>query len=1142
MIFKMRIFSETFVLSVVFILTTINVTNGCSFLRPNDSEVNLDDVAPDSTVYIGIGEISDNEVPRLLYAGKTYGIVSFDPVSGGESKYLSSNLNGDILEISLTESYKDWESLEDTSFSHVLTVILETDCRPGVKVEFRLSIDRFTNGYPPTFLESSYDISLVVPLPVGSTIIGDCGVTDIEVTDFDYNNQYPSQVEFVLSEAAEKLQVSSVKRNGKKWAVSLKTTETFNIVQPLTFSLTAYDVFPGDTGLSSVVQITLTPNLEVSTPQSPLFKEPIHILDIKDGEDIIGPIKATLVEGFSAEVDVGLAYSHGENLEGFFDADISGDTVTVTLRESSSITELSGNFGVLILVATHRDTGQSGRTVIHVTLPGNYATPPPTSTTEVFTCPTEPTTVYLPCTTEIATECPVQTCPDVTTEEILMCTCPACPTEVTQCPELTTQSVECPPCSTEDITSTSSSFPSGTTETASNDTTEPTTSTECTPCDCSSVTADSTQTTEVTSEGEPGESTTTEESTPCAQSTTPLAPCGDVTAPPEKKWIRFRDPDAAVSVYSQQIGYIKTMSAFCSHDCTIEYHIEDGSLSDSLFIDPENGRINVTQNISEAGHFYVTAVTVIEEVLYDDRTRVHLNVMNLQPCSNGSQWTHSLAVKRIQEGLNVPYTLEKCDFGNGCQCTLESVIPEKAREYFTVGEEVILNNVIDREDENLFPDQSNTDIILHLEVNCESSTGIKTLSDLWNIRPQSTIDEVGSIEYNALRTVIVLKIEDENDNRPEFSTIASPLTVGYPNAEITRQLLPPFLTQVQAADIDEGENARIRYSLLPADQFAIREETGVIYPIAGAFKYEDTRFTVHASDAEGEGEPLEVNVKILNHDNLLVVKVAESILEDTNAILQKISSITEYNVKSLSAAVIADDDDDDDDTSYRQLGNLKSTRNSGGSILWLVVYGLNSREELVHSSDIKLHLDGQPEFKAETWTSVNNGGDGDGSSDMGLLPAVIALSVILAILLGGAVVVYVLYIRPKRDKDQDYYDRFLTSDRHSSASSLEGNGVVSTAEDKSNPLENVQFSSTMKETEPPPVASTILPRITTTEPDQELSNCTVLGDFDHGATDDFRGTSGEDVSENEDVKDEMTRRKSVVTFNDNVERIEIERL
>jgi hypothetical protein len=56
-------------------------------------------------------------------------------------------------------------------------------------------------------------------------------------------------------------------------------------------------------------------------------------------------------------------------------------------------------------------------------------------------------------------------------------------------------------------------------------------------------------------------------------------------------------------------------------------------------------------------------------------------------------------------------------------------------------------------------------------------------------------------------------------------------------------------------------------------------------------------------------------------------------------------------------------------------------------------------------------LDGQPEFKAEFFTGVGNSGDGDGSSDVGLLPAVIALSVILALLLGGAVVVYVLYIR-----------------------------------------------------------------------------------------------------------------------------------
>lgn len=53
--------------------------------------------------------------------------------------------------------------------------------------------------------------------------------------------------------------------------------------------------------------------------------------------------------------------------------------------------------------------------------------------------------------------------------------------------------------------------------------------------------------------------------------------------------------------------------------------------------------------------------------------------MSLQPCDNGSQWVYSVAVKHIQEGLETPYTLEKCDFGNGCGCSLENIIPENAR-------------------------------------------------------------------------------------------------------------------------------------------------------------------------------------------------------------------------------------------------------------------------------------------------------------------------------------------------------------------------------------------------------------------------------------------------------------------------------
>lgn len=40
------------------------------------------------------------------------------------------------------------------------------------------------------------------------------------------------------------------------------------------------------------------------------------------------------------------------DLEGFFDANIIGDTITVTPKESFGNTEFSGNFGVLILVVS----------------------------------------------------------------------------------------------------------------------------------------------------------------------------------------------------------------------------------------------------------------------------------------------------------------------------------------------------------------------------------------------------------------------------------------------------------------------------------------------------------------------------------------------------------------------------------------------------------------------------------------------------------------------------------------------------------------------------------------------------------------------------------------------------------------------
>jgi hypothetical protein len=105
--------------------------------------------------------------------------------------------------------------------------------------EFRAQIATFTNMYAPVFPESSYEIKLPMPLPAGYTIVGECGES-IEVTDYDYNSRYNSDVVFSLKDTTEDLEVTSLKTEGKKWAMILKTINTFRIAEPLTVTVVAH--------------------------------------------------------------------------------------------------------------------------------------------------------------------------------------------------------------------------------------------------------------------------------------------------------------------------------------------------------------------------------------------------------------------------------------------------------------------------------------------------------------------------------------------------------------------------------------------------------------------------------------------------------------------------------------------------------------------------------------------------------------------------------------------------------------------------------------------------------------------------------------------------------------------------------------
>jgi hypothetical protein len=81
-------------------------------------------------------------------------------------------------------------------------------------------------------------------------------------------------------------------------------------------------------------------------------------------------------------------------------------------------------------------------------------------------------------------------------------------------------------------------------------------------------------------------------------------------------------------------------------------------------------------------------------------------------------------------------------------------------DYFTAGGRIELNKKIDREDTELFPDQSNTYIILHLELRCEDN--VKTTYKFWDRRYLTC----------ACSTVVILFVPLNNLTTHTFSAMS----------------------------------------------------------------------------------------------------------------------------------------------------------------------------------------------------------------------------------------------------------------------------------------------------------------------------------------------------------------------------------
>ncbi|XP_077533203.1 cadherin 74A [Haemaphysalis longicornis] len=135
---------------------------------------------------------------------------------------------------------------------------------------------------------------------------------------------------------------------------------------------------------------------------------------------------------------------------------------------------------------------------------------------------------------------------------------------------------------------------------------------------------------------------------------------------------------------------------------------------------------------------------------------------------------------------------------------------------------------------------------------------------LYNLQV-TAVDNPGA-PSNQRRTsvLVVIKIQDENDNPPEFSQS------GY-TAVVPENVPTGFsILTVRATDVDSGPNAEISYSFVDEPEmgaitlFAINDKTGiitVIQPLSGRGRSEPYFLTVRATD--GGSPELHSDVKIL---------------------------------------------------------------------------------------------------------------------------------------------------------------------------------------------------------------------------------------------------------------------------------------
>ncbi|XP_063532281.1 uncharacterized protein LOC134742977 [Cydia strobilella] len=623
---------------------------------------------------------------------------------------------------------------------------------------------------------------------------------------------------------------------------------------------------------------------------------------------------------------------------------------------------------------------------------------------------------------------------------------------------------------------------------------------------------------------------------------------------PELPTVAFESPSYVLRADMAQTGLLGLVQATASNGESIAYSLAvgDAHLRERISIN-SIGEMHLSAPTNTGVYsFQAIATSTITQV--QATTAIQLTVEVVAICGDDHALPPLIILDRDEEDPHTNLVVLDSEAQAGCQFRLTNRWPLD-QDWLYVDNTGLHARAIDREDPRIaFMALSQVQVELVLE--CASDTQNRAKRSTVNPR----LDWLGPYEYgsnrwiltdtilyNSRRSFVNLIVNDINDNYPIFvGNENEPIVCGYPIPELEYIVLPRALAELKATDADVGENAALSF-WSASEVLAVASTTGFVHVRDGASLSQDQRLVVSVTDLNGRGDGLttsiELLVKLLDTSHIGVVTVRNAFLDQEQTILENLSSAVGYEVKVLSSAVISDDPTDSANT------RRKREVTTEGASLQLYVYGLIDREPVAVdqlTNDITHNL--ITGVDVTSTVSLEDYLEGreiyGGGRDTGLLVATIVLSILLFILM--LLIALWFFFRWRKARS---YDQF--SDANSLASRdepLESPQKIDSLRKPRLNIEELKRSERrLQEMLDAPVEE-VSPKAQTSQVDPKESVDTVINMAPSRATDVTLPIVIQSIDklkddENSGEEDEFgerinkSRRKSVVTFNENVEKI-----